>query len=46
MIDWAKVLEDAENFVLEVFPIGALSKQPSARFEQLTTLVNLQAITV
>lgn len=45
-IEWAKVLEDAEDLVLRVFPVSALSKQPAARFAQLTELLNSQAITV
>jgi hypothetical protein len=46
VIEWKKVLEDADDFVLKVFPISALSRQPAARFAQLTELLNAQAITV
>lgn len=45
-IDWKDVLMDAKDFVLKVFPVSALSKQPSARFAQLGELLNMQAITV
>ncbi|MGL4444252.1 MAG: hypothetical protein ACRCU1_11540 [Alsobacter sp.] len=45
-IDWKDVLIDAEQLVLKVFPVSALSKQPSARFAQLGELLNMQAITV
>lgn len=45
-IDWKEVLMDRKDFVLKVFPVSALSKQPSARFAQLAELLNMQAITV
>lgn len=45
-IDWKDVLMDKEDFVLKVFPVSALSKQPSAKFAQLSELLNMQAITV
>jgi hypothetical protein len=48
-IDWKDLLDlidDKESFVLKVFPISALSKNPAARFAQLTELLNAQAITV
>jgi hypothetical protein len=45
-VDWSKVLMDADDFVLKVFPVSALSKQPAAKFAQLTELLNAQAITV
>lgn len=45
-IDWKDVLMDKEDFVLRVFPVSDLAKQPSARFAQLTELLNAQAITV
>lgn len=45
-IDWADVLMDKEDFVLKVFPISQLSKQPAAKFAQLSDLLNIQAITV
>lgn len=43
---WAKVLLDREDLILRVFPVSQLSKQPSAKFAQLTELLNAQAITV
>lgn len=48
-IDWATLVDlvkDKESFGLRVFPISQLSKQPAARFAQLTELLNAQAITV
>ena len=45
-IDWSEVLMDAKDFVLRVFPVSQLSKQPAAKFAQLTELLNAQAITV
>lgn len=45
-VKWADVLEDHENLVLKVFPVSNLSKQPSARFEQLTELLNAGALTI
>jgi hypothetical protein len=45
-IDWADVLMDRKDFVLKVFPISQLSKQPAAKFAQLTELLNAGAITV
>ncbi len=45
-IDWKSVLMDKKDFVLKVFPVSALSKQPAARFAQLTELLNAKAITV
>lgn len=45
-IDWSEVLKDADTFVLRVFPVSSLSKQPAARFAQLTELLNTGAITV
>jgi hypothetical protein len=45
-IDWNEVLQDSKDFILKVFPVGALSKQPSARFAQLTEMLNAGAITV
>lgn len=45
-IDWKDVLMDKDDFVLKVFPVSQLSKQPSARFAQLGELLNMQAITV
>lgn len=45
-VDWNEVIEDAEKCVLKVFPVSSLSKQPAARFSQLTDMLNIQAITV
>lgn len=45
-IDWKDIMIDKSEFVLKVFPVSALSKQPSARFAQLGELLNMQAITV
>src|SRR5690606_33942866 len=45
-ISWKDVLLDFESFRMRVFPVSALSKQPAARFAQLTELLNAQAITV
>lgn len=45
-IDWKDVLMDKEEFVLKVFPVSQLSKQPAAKFAQLTELLNAGAITV
>ena len=48
-IDWKDLMDllsDREKFVLSVFPVSALSKQPAAKFAQLTELLNAQAITV
>ena len=48
-IDWKELLDlikDRESFVLKVFPVSQLSKQPAARFAQLTELLNAGAITV
>lgn len=45
-IDWKDVLMDKDAFVLRVFPVSQLAKQPAAKFAQLTELLNAQAITV
>ncbi len=48
-VDWKDLMElfaDRDAFVLSVFPVSALSKQPAAKFAQLTELLNAQAITV
>ncbi len=48
-IDWKDLMDivkDRESFVLKVFPVSQLSKQPAARFAQLTELLNSQAISV
>ncbi len=46
VVDWKDVLMDRESFVLKVFPVSQLSKQPAAKFAQLTELLNKEAITV
>ena len=45
-IAWKDVLADKEDFVLKVFPVSMLSKQPSAKFAQLQEMLNAGAITV
>jgi hypothetical protein len=45
-IDWKDVLMDKEDFVLKVFPVSALSKQPAAKFAQLNEMMDRGAITV
>jgi hypothetical protein len=48
-VDWkdlVDLIDDKESFVLTVFPISALSKNPAAKFAQLTELLNAGAITV
>ncbi len=45
-VDWKDVLMDRESFVLKVFPVSQLSKQPAAKFAQLTEMLNAGAITV
>ncbi len=34
-VEWAKVLLDEGDYVLRIFPVSALSQDPSAMFEQL-----------
>lgn len=46
IVDWKDVLMDREDFVLKVFPISSLSKQPSALFAQLDQLMDRGAINV
>lgn len=45
-VKWAEVLKDQESAVLTIFPVGMLSRTPSAKFEQLQELLNAGAITV
>lgn len=45
-IKWADVLQDRADFTLKVFPTSALSRYPSARFEQLLERFKLGALTV
>jgi hypothetical protein len=46
VLDWKDVLMDRKDFVLKVFPVSQLSKQPAAKFAQLTEMLNAGAITV
>ncbi len=46
MVDWKTVLMDKADFVLKVFPISQLSKQPAALFAQLTEMLERGAINV
>ncbi len=45
-IRWADVLQDRADFTLKVFPTSALSRYPSARFEQLLERFKLGALTI
>jgi len=45
-IKWKDVLMDKDEFDLDLFPINALSKSPSAKFAQLTELLQAGAIQV
>jgi hypothetical protein len=45
-LDWKELVNDMDEFILRVFPVSQLSKQPAAKFAQLTELLNAQAITV
>jgi hypothetical protein len=48
-ITWHDVLgkeEDEKSFILKIFPVSALSQDPSAKFQQLDTLLNTGAIDV
>ncbi len=45
-VDWKELLEDMKDFKIRVFPVSALSKQPAAKFAQLTELLNAGAIDV
>jgi hypothetical protein len=46
-LKWKEVLpKKLSALVMRVFPVSALSKQPSALFAQLTELLNAEAITV
>jgi hypothetical protein len=44
-LKWKDVLLDRDAFVLKVFPISALSSNPSAKFAQLTDWLKAGAIT-
>lgn len=45
-IDWKEVLIDKEDLDLRVFPVSELSKQPAAKFAQLTEMLQNGAITI
>jgi hypothetical protein len=45
-IDWKEVLMDRDEFVLKVFPVSELAKQPAAKFAQLNEMLDRQAITI
>jgi hypothetical protein len=45
-IKWADVLMDRNEFVLQMPVASALSKQPSAKYEQLTELLNAGGISI
>jgi len=45
-VDWKEVLLDRDDFEIRVFPVSELAKHPSAKFAQLTELLNAGAITV
>jgi hypothetical protein len=45
-LDWKELVDDLESFDIRVFPVSSLSKQPAAKFAQLTELLNAGAITV
>lgn len=45
-IDWKEVLEDQASFTLTVFPVSELSRQPAAKFAQLSEMMDRGAITV
>lgn len=44
-IDWKQVLEE-KDFEIRVFPVSELSKQPAAKFAQLSEMMDRGAITV
>jgi len=46
VVSWADVDMARDKYVIEVFPISMLSKQPAARFQQLQDMFNAGAITV
>lgn len=45
-IDWKEVLMDKGDFVLKVFPISELAKQPAAKFAQLNEMLDRGAINI
>lgn len=45
-VDWKEVLMAKDDFVMKVFPVSALSKQPSAKFAQLNEMLTVGAINV
>lgn len=44
-ISWKEVLLDQEDFTLRIFPVNALSQTPSAKLQQASELLQMQAIT-
>jgi len=44
-LEWSKVMMDDDDFVLKVFPVSALSTNPSAKFAQTTEMLKAGAIT-
>lgn len=47
-IKWSELLEtfnDEKSYVLKVSPVGGLSQEPTARYEQLTEMANANRIT-
>jgi hypothetical protein len=48
-VDWKDLMDlikDKDSFVLTVFPVSALSKNPAAKFAQLTEMLNAGAINI
>lgn len=48
-VDWKDLIDmikDKDSFVLSVFPVSALSKNPAAKFAQLTEMLNAGAINI
>lgn len=45
-IKWSQIVKDRHSLVLRTFPVSALSSSPSAKFAQLTELLNSGAITI
>jgi len=45
-IDWSKVVDEVGECEIRVFPVGALSQNPAARFKELDALMNRGAISL
>jgi len=45
-LDWKELLEDQDDFEIRVFPVSELSKQPAAKFAQLSEMMDRGALTV